>query len=69
MGVGTVQDEGGSHKVASRGVKEEMDGREEGRSGACQHILISQSPEFSNSLWKFKGERRVENNLRGTARN
>lgn len=69
MGVATVQDEGGSHRVVIRGVKEEMDGREEGRSGALQHILISQAPEFSNSLWKFKGEKRVENNLRGTARN
>lgn len=69
MGVATVRDEGGSHGVVIRGVKEEVDGREEGRSGALQHILISHSPEFSNSLWKFKGERRVENNLRGTARN
>lgn len=44
-----------SRQSSDGGRKEKMHERE-GRYGVLQHILISQSPEFSNSLWKFKGQ-------------
>ena len=52
------------------------DGRRRGRDGWGRrdgrrflHTTIAQSPEFSNSLWRVKGERRIENNLRGRSGN
>lgn len=61
------RDNVGSHRAETVGGEEEMDGGE-GGAGDFLHILITQSPEFSNFLWRFKGER-IEDNLRGRAGN
>ena len=53
-------DDGGPHRAVMGQRRGGRDGWEERKVRSLQHVLTIWSPEPRNSLWRFKGERRVE---------